>query len=65
MGALLARGALLLGALPAQQSKDAVKRNRGHSTGPLVHLIPQPCFVGNGALNTELSRILFSNFDNV
>jgi len=39
MDALLARAALLLGALPAQQSKDAVKRNRGHSTGPLVHLI--------------------------
>lgn len=39
MGALLGGGALLLGALPAQQSNDAVKRNRGHSTGPLVHLI--------------------------
>lgn len=39
MGALLGGGALLLGALPAQQSNDAVKRNRGHSTDPLVHLI--------------------------
>ena len=39
MGALLGGGALLLGALQAQQSNDAVKRNRGRSTDPLVHLI--------------------------